>query len=112
MPVLSGLAGVCQQLGSRFADQDQFELAALGLDCGIALYGGAVGALYCSEAGSHARFAGGDGLAVASAVRVIRQFLTAALDLADGQQRVGAADLVAGLAEVQADRVWEVRPPV
>ena len=29
MPVLSGLAGVCQQLGSRFADQDQFELSGI-----------------------------------------------------------------------------------
>lgn len=53
------------------------------VDCGVVFDGGAVGVLYCSEAGGHAGFAGGDGLAVASAVGVLWQLLARLLDLAD-----------------------------
>jgi Ftsk gamma domain len=43
------------------------------LYCGVVFDRGAVGALYCSEAGGHSGFASGDGLTVASAVGVLWQ---------------------------------------
>jgi hypothetical protein len=47
----------------------------LGLDSSVGFDRGAVGAFYRSEPGGHARFAGADGMAVASAVGVRWQLL-------------------------------------
>ena len=47
------------------------------------LYGGPVGLFYGSQAGGDAGFAGGDGLAVTSAVGAFGQVLAELLDLAD-----------------------------
>lgn len=49
------------------------------LDLGVVFNGGAVGAFYCSEADGYSSFAGGDGLAVASAVGVLWQLLAGLL---------------------------------
>ena len=58
-------------------------LGVFRLDRIIAFDRGAIGTLYGSKSGGYARFAGGDGLAVASAVGVLRQFRAELLDLAD-----------------------------
>jgi hypothetical protein len=50
---------------------------------GVALEGHAIGVLDGAEAGGYSGFAGGDGLAVASAVGAFRQALAELLDFAD-----------------------------
>jgi hypothetical protein len=51
--------------------------------CGVAFDGHAVGALDGAEAGGYPGFAGGDGLAVLSAVGAFGQGLAVAFDFAD-----------------------------
>jgi hypothetical protein len=50
---------------------------------GVAFDGHSVGVFDCAQAGGHAGFAGGDGLAVAAAVGVFGEGLGVALDFAD-----------------------------